>query len=267
MSEVFPLISHSISRQDVLNSRLVCSSWKDSVENHLQNHPSQVRFLSSYLVDEVVNPGLLHSPNDFIPQNLDFNWKSWLHENLLSNGPEGSTNPFLNRHISYSQMGSFREIERRAVYTQILERFGSQIWHFQLVMGILEEGLSTNANTLYQLTRSFLLLMPNLKSLDLHFEVCGGSRIDKSEYLMTPEKEELIRSQPLPPLNDLITLKLCGLINPLESAVWQQYGHVQKMCLKNDWYSPLFQDSLENVHMDRLESFTLVPELWRTLGG
>ncbi|ODM90532.1 hypothetical protein Ocin01_16150 [Orchesella cincta] len=261
MSEVFPLISHTLSRQDVLNSRLVCSSWKDSVEDHLQNHPSQFNVVRSfYLVDEVVNPRLLHSPNDLIPRNLNFSWQSWRHENLLSNVPEGCTNPFLNRDISYSEMGCYFENERRAVFTQILERFGSQIWHCQSAMRILEEGSSTNANTLYQLTRSFLLLMPNLKSLDLHFEVSGGSRIDKSEYLMTPEKEELIRSRPLPPLNDLITLKLRGLINPLESAVWQHYGHVQKMRLeKEKLYSPLFQDSLENVHMDRLEELHVGP--------
>ncbi|ODM90548.1 putative type-1 restriction enzyme specificity protein, partial [Orchesella cincta] len=261
MADVFPLLSQYMEKNDILNIRLGCRLWKEAIDDFVQNHPSRYNVVwSSALVEEVVNWRVGQYANDWFPRNLEFNssFDRKRCANFLRPLPEGCS-PFLSRSIFYSDSSYF--LDDRVIFTQILERFGSHIWHFQLHMEITKDGNKMNATANYNMTRSWLLLMPNLKSLSLHFWVSGFHRFDKSEYLMTPEKKELIINLPLPPLKDLLTLKLHSVIHPLEYALFHQYSHIQKLSIRGQTYQPLFQDSVGIIVMDRLEELNIDPQV------
>ncbi|CAL8092354.1 unnamed protein product [Orchesella dallaii] len=258
MMQVFPFLTKYLEPKDILASRLVCKSLKQGVEQFLQDHPVYT------------DVGFQFPSEDFITKDVALLFQYFSYDFYVDEMEDLETffgkvckvkgNPFLSRRVTYREISGcgydHEETEKfRCLFKSLLKKFGSQIWHCVLALKFDD----TTPEDMYQLARSYLKLMPNLKSLSMHIDMEGGD-----DYVfMTDELTMFVRRNPLPPLKQLVTLKLEGVINPIEEAALRKYRHVRKLssrCEARPESSDLVPDFIGGVKMNQLEDLRIMPQ-------
>jgi len=194
--QAFSLIGNHLSRTDILNSRNVCSYWRNGVDSFLQNHPAHYD----------VGIGLEAPPRLHAFGNQYTN--SFLHmtemQRIVDQDYE-NFNPYaVSRHLSYHEdnppeRGPPRRSTSRARGTlvKLVKKVGSELWHLDLSLS--DEGIGQQTAV-----RACLAALPNLKTATILVD--GGA---KHNYMISTS------SGPPPFLNHLVKLdtNVEGILN------------------------------------------------------
>lgn len=207
-------LSSRVKQTEVMNCRLVCSSWNMNVEN-LYEKPAFAGIFP-FVDEQNICPGFFN-PNEWSNPYIFTASQPFRAQLFVSNYIEGEgvahKNPFLGRFVVL-HIGSHNRINLNIfsnAVTTILETFGGEIWYAMIYIRYSRFSTATED---YLKLRELLTYMPNLKSIRLYFH---------SYCTIAPE---IIGNCPLPDLNNLIHLGVSNVGVIVLNELFRKYSHV-----------------------------------------
>ncbi|CAL8084113.1 unnamed protein product [Orchesella dallaii] len=255
MQLAFPHISKYLNKAEIAKCRQVCRSWRRGVDDLLQNHPLHydIQLKSNEVRVAPPTPGKTFTPSKV--EELERFIGSWEYgrsnplsvTRTLSYEEDARDSPNFNARVTYRQ---------RVAVKGLLTVFGSEVWHCRLVF---TEG--DGPSDLYKRVRSYLILMPNLKTLSIFY---AGGHLPPN-YVMAPSLQQLVEDEPLPHLNNLV--KLCiGVGGPLEFSSLLTFTTLQKLYCANSFnFLPLPVQKQSLNELEQLHAFIINPGDWYKL--
>ncbi|CAL8139086.1 unnamed protein product [Orchesella dallaii] len=211
----------------ILKIRLVSHGWKESVDNFHQNYPTLNNIGFMALKEEEY----LEDVDPFSLLGYGFRGREPVTrmENFLRKGFSPDSNPFITRCIRYYDHHYINQHQSNSqtAFKNILEAFGSHIWTCVLQLTID----TTNAD-FYKFVRSYLNLMPNLRSFRLEF-LGPENSLKRKRNLEKEDLELLLKNEPLPRLEHLTTLRMSNVPYPLSVGLLANNGHLQKLSFRS----------------------------------
>lgn len=225
-----------VTKKDVFNIRLVCSSWNAAVET---------------CYDQPVMTGLSPFADCHTTQSRTLDKIEWVNtftfcssqivrsQMFVSEMIEKRTkNPFVGRFVAFNVRTSTEEIYElfKNVMMAILEKFGTEIWYVIMDIDFL---YWSSVDERYEKLVKWLTLMPNLRSLQVKF----SGRVEQN----------VICNHPLPQLHNLIHLKVSGMLTCVNvvNELFKKYYHVSYLQIN------------DNLSMD----MSLSPHAFKNLKG
>ncbi len=215
----------------IIKLRLVCKTWKTGVDDYYQKLSDH--YVMNHDYDSNYKYGPNHSSRLIIPR------RNWSHEyfnsedhtyqflkhyqqtNMLKFSPG---TPFISRRVIIGQLGITSEMRGNPVVgalrifyrdvNKVLEMFGRNIWFVDIMIC---DQFPTTA-VYYKKLRQWLILMPNLKALNVTY-VINSNHPSPSElkYLQREDDEH-----PLPVLKQLKYLNTYKLPAPIFNEILRQ---------------------------------------------
>ncbi|CAL8120350.1 unnamed protein product [Orchesella dallaii] len=232
----------------ILKMRLVSHGWKESVDDYHQNHPelNDIGFMEN--CDDEDEPFTL------LPYHFDGgDWNSVRKlESFLGKGFFTGSNPLITRYVEHHECAQNKQMQSRfqTAFKRFLEEFGSQIWTCNLLC------TAENKADFYRVVRSYLRLMPNLRSLRIQISHDWRSKEDSKQE----ELKLLLENKPLPRLQHLRTLQMNNIPYPLSVGLLTTNKQLQKLSLQkqNDDDDDLLPDYVVDVHLPNLKQLSLI---------
>jgi len=162
-------------------------------------------------------------------------------------------NPFINRFVHYQDdcrpaIGQFRQ-----AFTNLLELYGSHIWHLGLkVLLPMENNVGLENASLrnaYNMIQRYLCLMPNLRTLDIRLYDIQNDRAPRSDFTW----RRLLYTNRLPKLEHLFTLKMMDLPTCLQKGLMKASSHLQSFCSSYSVPARCLQYSFTTAALDNLQ--------------
>ncbi|CAL8071736.1 unnamed protein product [Orchesella dallaii] len=239
---------NSLTKRELLKSRLVCKRWRDNVDKHYQTD----RLHLNFDVD----------PLNLMPAYLPLSEKlGWDHDGLYFRGPrkikrflrtwnKNTVNPFLVRCVEFQDAGwplFWLEI------IQFLRDFGRHVWYLYLRLSFPYN--IPAPMIVFETVRRCLILVPNLKKLFLDFEPSWIDMIRKNygQERITAYFDE----KPLPRLRHL---RMLSFYVSLPTVI---HTHIMRCCTttlkKLDFRNYIYDG---DIYYPRLEEvFTTIEKL------
>lgn len=182
-----------VTRQDILNCRLVSKSWQQSIDQFLQQHPCHVTDEKEDFPDTVID-------------SLDIRNIEGLLHRLMEQG-RCPTNPFPSRHLQITihsdlMLEGDHKIFHAAVYL-ILKYFGKHLWYMTVTINT-----ESHAVHLYEQIYEYLGKTPNLKIIRFKVNSVNnnnGTGLDADKFY------DFVRNHDFPQLGHLVEAKFNGL--------------------------------------------------------
>ncbi|ODM89873.1 hypothetical protein Ocin01_16811 [Orchesella cincta] len=153
--KVFQVTLKYLSKDEVLNCRLICGTWKKAVDHVIQHLPSENSVGSSKL---------------YMEQELELVSKLTRFTEEMGNH---NGNPFPGRTISL--FNKFTLFHDRSEYWQeasrFIQRFGHHVWHLDIAfdLNFTDESMKTFFERNLPNIRNIFLHLPNLKTLIMNY--------------------------------------------------------------------------------------------------
>ncbi|CAL8139114.1 unnamed protein product [Orchesella dallaii] len=226
----------------VLKMRLISHSWKESVDTFYQDH--SVTNDIGFLEQDLENVDYSDTESGIPLRLYSFGTENVAKlESFVSRDFSPDCNPFITRYLDYKDSiarvpfvngnGRFQDPEcvrsrqrRRSSFQTMLKSFGSQIWTFILSFTSCS---SSSIIELYKLMRRYLVLMPNLKALEIGC-CCDEMKVSGCRT----EFKALLRKEPMPRLENLKLLKLSGVPFAISKGILSQNPKLQKLYIDFD---------------------------------
>ncbi|CAL8139112.1 unnamed protein product [Orchesella dallaii] len=245
----------------VLQMRLVSHSWKESVDTFYQDHDAinDLGFLKHVEDDEIPL-----RPYTFGIANVT-KLESWVSKNF---SPD--SNPFITRCVVYEdyisplerftlyggepgapELEELQVLQRqlRTSFKTLLESFGSQIWTIQLFFITTDSSIIE----LYRLVRSYLILMPNLKAIDIF-----GPSVELEEP--GTSFKEFLRNEPMPELAQLKILFVSPVTFPISIGILSQNPTLRKLSVDTNKQEVVPLNSIRGIELPELEQLSVAPD-------
>jgi len=240
----------------MLQLRVVCSSWKKSIDLWLQSHPEHttIGFHKMSMIERVYGNSM-PDPDDFCQW---FGSSSNLEDFVIMVSETPRANPFFSGYTVYCEStiqegNNDAEIRRRRdAFKSIMTKFGKSVFHIDLSL----VALKSKGGEIYEFLRCLFALMPNLKSIKMEVSNIYTESSERKQVKVA-KMDRFFKSNPLPNLKSLEFLGIKNLSQNLERGFLTQYKNIKTLrhLPKLETFNPLlFYSLIEDVAFSSLDA-------------
>lgn len=203
--------SLGLQYEDILNCRLVCTSWKVSMDHFLQNHTAQMNFAGHFYPNTVID-------------SQDSRHVEGLIQRLIRNYDHGNSNPFPSRHLRLRMHADAAEHDRQIFQEAVsilLKYFGKHVWYITILVNVEHAEVE-----IYEMIYSFLKQTETVKAVNLCF--LGKCNINRTEE-NTNKFDSFLLQQKFPKLKSMKALKLDGSSDAIIDAALKRNKYLEKL--------------------------------------